>query len=329
MKKALLLFAAVLLTLSVSLVAANAAEEYVIKWPDTQPDGTSLMIYMRKAGDIIREKTGGRIGVEYFPASMMGPSPTVLQQVQMGALDIYRTDVSVLYDFGVESMKMLGLPYLFDSKAHAEKVLYGPVGDRFLKDVDDANLQFKAIGWLIEPARNMFLRNKKAETMADFAGLKIRVPESEIFLASMEAFGISGTPISMGEVYTSLQTGVVDGAENTIDTFNANRFDEVCDYISLTAHNFNTCVMVMSKMNWDQFSPEDQKAIVDSWKEAVREFDEFSVKSEAESMDLARSRGVEILNLRDKAKWIEAAQPLYAKYAAGYEDIVREINAQK
>ncbi|MCL2001419.1 MAG: TRAP transporter substrate-binding protein [Planctomycetes bacterium] len=310
-------------------VPAFASQEYVLKLSDTQPDGSSLLIHLRMFVELIEKKSNGRIKHEVFPSAMMGPSPAVVQQVQMGALDLFRTDVSVLYDFGVPSMQMMGLPFLFDSKEQAQRVLYGPVGDRFLKDVDDANINLKAIGWLIEPSRNLFLRNKRVASLDDVRGLKIRVPESEIFLATMAAFGISGTPIPWGEVYTSLQTGVVDGAENTLNTFNINRFDEVCRYIAMSQHNFNTCVMVMSKRNWDRMSPADQALIVECWKEAMAAYDAFAMKDDVESKELASSRGVEIVEMTDRQKWVDAVKPLFDKYAADYQDVVAAIRATK
>jgi tripartite ATP-independent transporter DctP family solute receptor len=302
-----------------------AAPDYLLKFPDSQPETSSVGQHIKLFGDLLAEKTNGRLGVQIFGSAMMGPAPTVIQQVQMGALDMYRCDASVLYDFGVQSMKVLSLPYLFDSKEKAQEVLYGKVGDKFLKDVDDSNLQLKTVGWLIEPSRNLFLRNKRVTQLSDMKGLKIRVPESEIFLATMEAFGAAATPISMGEVYTSLQTGVVDGAENTVDTFNVNRFDEVCKYITLDQHNFNICPIVISKIQWDKLSVDDQKALLESWAEAIRAFDDFAIKNDLDAQKVAQDHGVEILQLTDKQAWLDAVKPLYDKFGAGYEDILAEI----
>jgi tripartite ATP-independent transporter DctP family solute receptor len=302
-----------------------AAAEYLIKFPDSQPETSSVGQHIKLFGDLLTEKTNGRLGVQIFGSAMMGPAPTVIQQVQMGALDMYRCDASVLYDFGVQSMKVLSLPYLFDSKEKAQEVLYGEIGDKFLKDVDDSNLQLKAVGWLIEPSRNLFLRNKKVTQLSDMKGLKIRVPESEIFLATMEAFGAAATPIPMGEVYTSLQTGVVDGAENTVDTFNVNRFDEVCKYIALDQHNFNICPIVISKIQWDKLSADDQKALLECWAEAIRAFDDFAIKNDLDAQKIAQEHGVEILQLTDKQAWLDAVKPLYERFGVGYEELIAEI----
>ncbi|MDR2390909.1 MAG: TRAP transporter substrate-binding protein [Planctomycetota bacterium] len=305
-----------------------AGTQYVIKIADSQPETSAVVQHIRLFGDLIAEKTGGLITVQIFPAAMMGPAPTVMQQVQMGAIDVYRCDASVLYDFGVGSMKVLSLPYLFASKEDAQKILYGEIGQKFLKDVDDAEINYKTIGWIIEPSRNLFLRNKRVTSLADMKGLKIRVPESEIFLATMEAFGAAATPIPMGEVYTSLQTGVVDGAENTIDTFNVNRFDEVCKYITLDQHNFNICPMVFSKINWDKFIAVEQQAILDCWDRASHAYDSYAIKNDVEARELAKSRGVEITELSDKQAWLDAVKPLFAKFGSGYEDVIAKIQGK-
>ncbi|GHS93950.1 C4-dicarboxylate ABC transporter [Synergistales bacterium] len=327
MKKSLIV--ALLVTFVAFAAGSVFAAPQLIKYPDSQPDTSSIGVHLKLFGELLEKKTAGRYGVQQFGSGMMGPAPTVIQQVQMGALDMYRCDASVLYDFGVQSMKVLSLPYLFDSKEAAQEVLYGPVGEQFLSDVDAANLQLKAVGWLIEPARNLFLKSKKVTSIGDMKGLKIRVPESEIFLATMEAFGAAGTPISMGEVYTSMQTGVVDGAENTVDTFNSNRFDEVCKYITLDAHNFNICPVVISKITWDKLSADDQKALIEAWSEASRAFDAFAIKNDLDAQELAKSRGVEILQLTDKQAWVEAVKPLYDKFGKGYEDLIAQIQGKK
>jgi len=325
---------AVLFVLTLSFILrlyapASAAPRYLIKFPDSQPETSSVGQHIKMFGDLLLKRTDGRIGVQIFGSAMMGPAPTVIQQVQMGALDMYRCDASVLFDFGVESMKVLSLPYLFFSKEKAQEILYGEIGDKFLKDVDDANLQLKAVGWLIEPARNLFLRNKRVTQLSDMRGLKIRVPESAIFLATMEAFGAAATPIPMGEVYTSMQTGVVDGAENTVDTFNVNRFDEVCKYITLNQHNFNICPIVISRIQWNRLSDIEQKAILECWAEASRAFDDFAIKNDLDAQKVAQERGVEILQLTDKEAWVNAVKPLYTRFGSGYEDVIAQIQEKQ
>lgn len=329
MKKRLAGSAAVILALGIISASGQvrAGAEYVLKIADTQPETSAVVRHIRMFGDLISRRTGDRLSAQIFPAAIMGPSPAVMQQVQMGAIDVFRCDASVLFDFGVESMKVLSLPYLFKSKEYAQEVLYGPVGRKFLQDVDDAGIGYKTIGWIIEPSRNLFLRNKRVAVLADMKGLKIRVPESDIFLATMEAFGAAPTPIPMGEVYTSLQTGVVDGAENTIDTFNVNRFDEICKYIAMDQHNFNICPIVFSKLNWDKLSPADQQAVLDCWDEASRAYDDYAVKNDAEAREIARSRGVEFVEPADKDAWVNAVKPLYQKFGAGYEDVIARIQA--
>jgi tripartite ATP-independent transporter DctP family solute receptor len=310
------------------LLAANAGQPYVIRIADSQPETSTVVQHIRMFGNLLSEKTNGRITIQIFGSGMMGPAPTVMQQVQMGAIDIYRCDASVIYDFGIDSMKVLSLPYLFDSKEAAQKVLYGEVGDKFLKDVEDGKIGFKPIGWIIEPARNLFLRNRKVTSIGDMKGLKIRTPESEIFLATMEAFGAAATPLSMGEVYTSIQTGVVDGAENTVDTFNINKFNEVCKYITLDAHNFNICPVVFSTKNWEKLSADDQKLILDCWAEASHAYDSVAIEGDIKAQEIAKANGVEILTLTDKEKWLEAVKPLYDKYGAGYEKVIADIQGK-
>lgn len=300
-------------------------DEVVLRVADTQPESTALVQHIRMFGDILEEVTDGRITVEIFPAGMMGPQPTVLQQLQMGALDILRTDAAVLHDFGVESMGVLGLPFLFEDKAHAERALYSELGDRFLQDIIDADIGVVPLGWLIEPPRQMFFRDARVETLPDMAGILIRTPENELFLSTMEAFGASATAIPMSDVYTSLQTGVVDAAENTLDTFNANRFDEVTQYITMTNHILNVCPMMISTITWNSLSDSDQQLLLDTWAIALAAYDTFAIQNDIDAMTLARDNGVEIIEVADRDAWIAAVASVHQQFGAGFEDVIQAI----
>ncbi|WP_373000762.1 TRAP transporter substrate-binding protein DctP, partial [Lutispora sp.] len=132
------------------------AKKHVIKFADSQPETTGIVMYIKRFGEILEEKTDGRIKVEIYPNAMMGSGGECMQQIQLGSLDMYRSDASVVYDFGVDSMKIAGLPYLFANKKHAEKVLHGEIGKRLAQDVTDANVGFVGIGWLVDSGRSIF-----------------------------------------------------------------------------------------------------------------------------------------------------------------------------
>jgi TRAP-type C4-dicarboxylate transport system substrate-binding protein len=181
------------------------------------------------------------------------------------------------------------------------------------------------IGFMVEAPRNLFLRNKKVTKMSDAKGLKIRVPESKVFLESMAAFGISGTPISMGEVYSALQTGVVDGAENSLDTFNVNKFNDVCKYITMTGHMYGVYPIVFSKVKWQKISPADQELIKKTWMEATKMYDAYAAQKYAETVAIIKKNGVEILEMENPKEWQDAAAAVHAKFGKGYEQLMKDM----
>jgi tripartite ATP-independent transporter DctP family solute receptor len=305
--------------------APAAAKPIVIKVAETQPLTSAMTTHITKYGEMLKERSKGRIVIEIYPGAMLGASPAVAQQLQMGAVDQFRSDPALLFDMGVKSMQVLGLPYLFNSIEHAQKVAYGPIGQKFLDDIDNSNANMVGIGYMIEAPRNFFLRNKRVSKMSDAKGLKIRVPESKIFLESMAAFGISGTPISMGEVYSALQTGIVDGAENSLDTFNVNKFHEVCKYITLSGHMYGVFPIIFSKVNWKKLSADDQALVKKTWQDAAKMYDAYAAQKYAETVATIKKNGVEIVEMENPKEWQDAVAPLQAKYAQGYESLVKDI----
>jgi tripartite ATP-independent transporter DctP family solute receptor len=301
----------------------------VIRVAETQPLTSAMTMHISKYGEMLKEKTKGRITVQVFPGAMLGPSPTVAQQMQLGAIDQFRADPALLFDFGVKSMQVMGLPYIFTSMDHAHKVAYGPVGQRLLDDISNSDVKLVGIGYMIEAPRHMFLRNKKVIKLSDAKGLKIRVPENKLFLETMAAFGISGTPVSMGEVYSALQTGVVDGAENSLDTFNVNKFHEVCKYITLTGHIFGYYPVTFSKLNWQKLSADDQALIKSTWKEASLLYDKYAAQKYDETVATIKKNGVEILNVDNPKEWQDAVVDLQGRFAKGFEGLLKEIKDAK
>lgn len=297
----------------------------VIKISETQPLTSAMTMHMTKYGEMLKQRTNGRITVEIYPGAMLGASPAVAQQLQLGAVDQFRMDPALLFDFGIKSMQVLGLPYLFNSIEHAQKVAYGPLGQKFLDDITNSDAKMVGIGFMVEAPRNLFLRNKKVTKMSDAKGLKIRVPESKVFLESMAAFGISGTPISMGEVYSALQTGVVDGAENSLDTFNVNKFNDVCKYITMTGHMYGVYPIVFSKVKWQKISPADQALIKSTWMEATKMYDAYAAQKYAETVEIIKKNGVQIVEVENPKEWRDAAAAVHAKFGKGYETLMKDM----
>ena len=304
-----------------------AEQKIVLKIPETQPATHMQVRYFQKMADALKEQTKGRITGEIFPGAMMGSLAVTIQQMQIGALDMGRIDTPVLFDAGVDSMKIVSLPFIFRDVEHARKVLYGDVGAYFNDSIEKANIGLKGLGFWIEAERNFFLKNKRVTKLEDIKGLKMRIPGGKIFLEMITSFNASGTTMGLGELYSALQTGIVDGACNSFDAFYTGSYYEVCKYMAVSVHTLVMTPVCVSTVRWKSFSEPDRKIITDAFNAMLKEYDKENVEYQKKIKDQIRAKGVEINELTDRQKWIDAVQPMYKKYSPGYEDIIKKMTA--
>jgi len=304
-------------------------EKIVLKLGELNPDTHVMTIAFREFARIVEDKTDGRIVVEVFPAGQLGDQQTMIQALQMGALDIYRTNPSFLADLGMEKMNVFHLPFLFRDVDHCWDVLNGPIGEEFLRVVDDSDRKMIGFGYFAESPRNFFFRNKVVTSIADMKGLKIRVPQSQMYLDIVEAFGASPTPLAYAELYSALQTGVVDGAENPLTGYFVNKFYEVAPYYTLNGHELAPSVIMFSELSWRKLSESDQTLLSESMREAERYMRSLSAQKDKEAIDAMLAAGVTISEIDNHQEWVDAVTPLYEKYGAKYLDVIERIQNVK
>lgn len=307
----------------------NAAKaEIYISLCDSQPESSLIGQAEKKFGEYLSEDSGGRIALKYYPSAMLGDGTTCMQQVQLGSLDMYRCDAAVLHDWGVESMKVPGLPYLFGSQKQAFDVMNSDIGSQWLKDIDNAGIGMIGVGYLVDMPRCFFTTGRPVHKLEDLKGLKIRCLEGDVFMEYKAALGMNPVPMPWSEVYTSLSTGVIDAAANTLDSFVSNKMNEVCKYFINNNGMYLVCPMVFSEVTWNKLSPEDQQTVIDSWTKASQFYvDQSEGVIEKETADM-EAAGVTFCDIEDTDKWIQATQPVVDKFSKGYEDVVGEIRGQ-
>ena len=301
--------------------AGNA--EIQISLCDSQPESSLIGQAEKKFGEYLAEASGGRIALKYYPSAMLGDGTTCMQQVQLGSLDMYRCDAAVLYDWGVESMKIPGLPYLFGSQEQAFEVMSSDIGEQWLKDIDNAGIGMVGVGYLVDMPRCFFTADKPVYKLEDLKGIKIRSLEGDVFMEYKSSLGMPWS-----EVYTSLSTGVIDAAANTLDSFVSNKMNEVCKYFINNDGMYLVCPMVFSEVTWNKLSPEDQQIVAECWNKASQYYIDQSeglIEKEVADMEAA---GVTFCDIEDMDRWIEATQPVVDKFSTGYEDVVAEIRGQ-
>lgn len=296
-------------------IVLRLAETHAADYPTTKGD----MEFAR----LVEERTSGRIKVEVYPGSQLGEEKAVIEQVQFGAIDFTRVSIAPLTEF-VDKLNILQLPYIYRSSEHMWNVLNGDVGEEMLESIEEAD--FVGLCYYDPGARNFYNNKKEVKTVADLKGMKIRVMESKMMMDLINYLGGSPTPMAFGEVYSALQTGVIDGAENNFPSYDSTSHYEVAKYYTLDGHTRVPEILIGSKMVWDKLSKEDQEIIRQAAKDSVALQRRLWAEKEKESEEKVRAAGCTITELTPEAfqGFQDAVSPLYEEYSE-YSDIIQRI----
>lgn len=319
-----------------SLEAADkgAAPEIVLKYAELNSDDNINTRVGYEFAKYVDEMSDGRIKIEVYSASTLGDEKTCLNALQMGGgtVDMYRGNTNSLADYGFKKLNMFGLPFVFTDRESMWKVLENEeLGQAFLSEGSEVGAGMVGVFYMDEGARNMFT-TKTIGGLKDIKDMKIRVPETELMMDTMNALGAQPTPISYSELYSSLQSGVVDGAENGYPGYSSNKFYEVAPYYLLSGHTFSPGIVLMAEAKWNALSPEDQQVLLDAgrkaseWNKSAIEEEEVAIRKDLES------KGVTIVDVApgDKAAAQAACEPVWADYTEGIEDLLQKmIEVQK
>jgi len=256
------------------------------------------------------ELSEGKLTIEVYPAEQLGSEQQCVELVQIGSLAITKVSAAVMESF-TDDYKVFGLPYIFRSKEHAFKVMDGDIGKDLLLSTEDKWI--RGLCYYDAGSRSFYTKDKPITHPNDLAGMKIRVMRSVTAVQMIRALGGSATPISWGELYTALQSGVVDGAENNPPSFYTSRHYEVCKYYSLDEHTTIPDVLVVSQIIWDKLSEQEREWLQQAADESAVLQRKLWAESEIESLEEVQKAGVEI-NYPDKQPFIDRVQPLMESY---------------
>lgn len=207
--------------------------EFVLTYAENQAEDYPTTQGAYKFAELVYERTGGKIEIQVNAGGVLGDEKTVIEQLQFGGVDFARVSLSPLAEF-VPKLNVLQMPYLYTSREHMWKVLEGSIGDDFMNSFGGSHLV--ALSWYDAGARNFYSAAKPIESLEDMKGLNIRVQESELMMDTIEALGATPVPTAFGEVYSGLQTGKIDGAENNWPSYESTRHYEVAKYYTLDEH---------------------------------------------------------------------------------------------
>lgn len=311
---------------SVALASAATACEITFRSSDTHPDGYPTVQAVNAMGALLEERSGGRLCIEVFHSAQLGEEKDTIEQTQFGVIDMNRVSLGPFNNI-IEETQVPSLPYIFRSVEHMHNVVDGPVGQQILDAFTNHDLV--GLAFYDGGSRSFYNSEKPIHSMADLAGLKFRVMQSDMFVDMVSALGANATPMPYGEVYSSIQTGVIDGAENNWPSYDSSGHFEVAKYYTLDQHLIVPEVLVMAKSSFEKLSADDQQLVRQAARDSVAVMRELWVAREAESEARVRAAGVEIISDIDKTPFIEAMVPVYAKYVTSpaLQKMVSDIQA--
>lgn len=314
------------LALGVALGAGTLqAQEITLRSADIHPDGYPTVEAVKYMGELVAKRTNGRIKIDVTNNAALGSEKDTIEQTRFGVIDLNRVNAAPFNNL-VPQTVVLGLPFLFRSTEHMHKTVDGPIGDEVLAAFEPHGLI--GLAFYDSGARSFYSTKKPIEKLADLKGMKVRVQQSDLWIAMMEAFGANATPMPFGEVYSSLETGVVDAAENNWPSYESSRHFEVAKSYTLTEHSLNPEILVISKMSWDKLSADDQKVLKEAAKESVVKMRELWTAREKASEETVRAAGANVITV-DKAEFSAAMKPVYDRFVTDpqMKDLLERIRA--
>lgn len=305
---------------------AFAQDKIVLKSSDVHPLGYPTVEAVVRMGKKLEAATDGRISVKMFPAMQLGGEKEMIEQAQVGALEMARISVGPVGTV-VSELNVFNMPFVFRDEAHMRKVIDGEIGREMLDKIS-SNPETKLIGlcWMDAGSRNVYT-SKPIRKPEDLAGLKIRMMGNPLFVDTMNAMGGNGISMSFSELYSAMQTGVVDGAENNPPTYATHNHYEIAKYFSLTEHLIIPEILVFSRVAWEKLSKEDQDLIKKVAAEAQQEQRKLWDEMVGKSMAKLEEAKVTVVTDVDKKAFQDAVKPVYDKYGDEFAELMKRIQA--
>ena len=316
--------------LSAAAIACTAlpvtAQTLTLKASDVHPAGYPNVVAVENLGKKLETATKGRIKLQMFPGGVLGSEKEVVEQTQVGAIQIARISLGVLGPV-VPDVNVFNMPFVFRDEAHMRKVIDGPIGQEILDKITNSPARLVALGFMDAGSRSLYTK-KPVRTPADLKGQKIRMMGNPLFVDTMNAMGGNGISMGHTEVFGALQTGVIDGAENNPPTlYTSNQYTAV-KYYTQTNHLIIPEIFVMAKVTWDKLSKDEQALVKKFSREAQMEQRGLWDKSVAEYTGKLKAAGIEFINT-DTKPFYDATEPVRAKYGAQFTDLMKRINEVK
>jgi tripartite ATP-independent transporter DctP family solute receptor len=304
---------------------ANAQTKAVFKASDVQPPGYPTVAATENLGKKLSEATQGRLSIQMYPSMQLGGEKETIEQTQIGAIQISRVSVGTMGPI-VDDINVINMPFLFKNTVHANKMMDGPIGQELLDKITASpNANLVALCWMDSGARSLYNTKHPIKGIEDVKGLKFRVIGNPIFVDMMNALGGNGISMGYDQVFSALQTGVIDGAENNMPSYVFSNHYTAAKYVTLTEHLIIPEMLVFSKRIWNTLSADDQSLIKKFAREAQLEEREYWNQYEQKALEKAKAAGSQIIEIADKTPFQNAVKPVWDKYGPKYQDMIKRI----
>jgi len=304
-----------------------SAQTTTFKVSDVHPSGYPTVVAVENLGKKLQAATNGRLSVQMFASMQLGGEKEAIEQAQVGALQMARVSVGAIGPV-IDDLNVFNLPFLFRNTAHMQKVIDGAIGTELLDKVT-ANDKAGLVGlcWMDAGARSFYNTKHPIKSIADLKGLKVRVIGNPMFVDMANALGANGVAMGYDQVFSALQTGVIDGAENNPPSFVFDNHYQVAKNYTLTEHLIVPEVLVFSKRTWNSLSKDDQALLKKTTREAQAEERVLWAAYEKQAMEKARANGVQVVEAIDKQPFQDAVKPVWDKYGPRFAELIKRVQA--
>ncbi|HAU4366691.1 TPA: TRAP transporter substrate-binding protein [Citrobacter amalonaticus] len=312
---------------SALVLAAQVASAQTLRAADVHPADYPNVVAVKHMGEKLSAATDGRLDIKTFPGGVLGDEKQMIEQAQLGAIDIIRVSMSPVAAI-LPEINVFTLPYIFRDEDHLHKVLDGAIGQE-IGDRLTANSQSRLVflGWMDAGTRNLITKAPVVKP-EDLKGMKIRVQTSPVSLDTLKAMGANAIAMGTSEVFSGMQTGVIDGTENNPPTFVAHNYLPVAKNYTWSKHFIIPELFLFSKAKWDKLKKEDQELIIKLAKEAQIEQRQLWEAYNAKSLETMKANGVNFHDI-DTDYFYKATQPVRDQYGKDHQDLIKRIQDVK
>ena len=305
-------------------VSGLAQASMTLKIAEIHPAGYPTVVAQENMGKKLEDASNGELKFQMFAGGVLGSEKEVVEQVQIGAVQMTRVSLGTVGPV-VPDVNVFNMPFIFRDNAHMRAVIDGEIGQEILDKITNSEFNMVGLAWMDGGVRNLYTK-KPVRKIEDLKGMKIRVMGNPLFIDTLDAMGANGVAMDFSELFSALQTGVVDGAENNPPSMLEQNHFRSAKYYTLTGHLILPEPIVMSKTTWNKLTPEQQVLVKKYAHEAQLEERKLWDEKSASSEKALKEAGVEFIKV-DKKPFYDATAPVRAKYGAPYAELIKRIEA--